>query len=227
MSTAASLLSIKGAKGVTVAGLGFEACRGTAVRVTDSDDVTLSGVTVRNAGAHGVHVTDGLRVRIEDARVAHTGGMGVFLEAGDKSALTPAGHAVVDSVVHHWERLCLTYNPALRLDGVGNAAVGNLLYSAPHHAIEPNGNNLYVARNVIHHASCDAFDNGAIYWAPTDWTDYNVTLEDNVVAHTGGKPAGLPESEGGTVRCNAATSCMRVGIYADDGAIGGAMRRRA
>ena len=48
------------------------------------------------------------------------------------------------------------------------------------------------------------------YWAPTDWTDYNYTITDNVIYHSGQKRAGLSESEGGVVNCNSATSCMKV-----------------
>ena len=48
------------------------------------------------------------------------------------------------------------------------------------------------------------------YWAPTDWTDYNYTITDNVIYHSGQKRAGLSEIEGGVVNCNTATSCMKV-----------------
>ena len=67
------------------------------------------------------------------------------MEAGDKDSLSAAFHVATNNIVHHWERLCLTYSAGVMLDGVGNSIVSTLLYSAPHHAIEPNGNDMVVS----------------------------------------------------------------------------------
>merc|ERR1719424_634715 len=84
-----------------------------------------------------------------------------------------------NNIIHHWERLCLTYQAGIAIDGVGNTIENNLLYSAPHHGIEPNGNDQLVTGNVLHHFSEDVFDNGGLYWAPDDWTDWNYTIVNN------------------------------------------------
>ena len=60
--------------------------------------------------------------------IHHTGGSGVDIEGGDKDSLTPAHHTVTGNTIHHWERVCLTYNPGVKVDGVGNTVSNNLLY---------------------------------------------------------------------------------------------------
>ena len=99
----------------------------------------------------------------------------------------------------------------MKVDGVGNEITNNLLYSAPHHALEPNGNDMVLKGNVLHHFSCDAFDNGGVYWAPDDWTDWNYTISHNVLF------LGVHKKVG----CNEETSCTRAGVYPDDGSVGG------
>ena len=65
--------------------------------------------------------------------------------------------------------------------------------------------------NVVHHFSEDVFDNGGLYWAPDDWTDWNYTITKNVFFLGAHKAIG----------CNEDTSCTRAAIYCDDGAVGG------
>jgi parallel beta-helix repeat protein len=213
VSIADSLVTVTGASNVNLVGLCLESCRKTGVKVSGSSNLNIQGNTVKNTGNHGIVITDGKHVTVDGNDVHHTGGRGIDCEAGDKDRLTPAGHLLKNNLVHHFERVCFTYNPGILLDGVGNTARNNEIWSAPHHGLEPEGNDQTVAFNVIHHTTCDAFDNGAIYWAPTDWTDYGYNFTYNLIHHTGYKQ----------LACNADTSCMRVGIYCDDGAIGGIM----
>jgi hypothetical protein len=211
VSVGSNVVTFTGTKYVTLQGLVIEASTQQAVVVKGSTGVVVQQCEVRNSGTHGIVVTDGKNCVIDGNDIHHVGGRGVDIEAGDSDSLTAANHCAKNNLIHHFERVCFTYNPAVYLDGVGNTARNNEIWHSPHHAIEPEGNDQTATFNIIHHVTCDTFDNGAIYWAPTNWANYNYNLSYNLIHHIGFKSIG----------CNTDTSCMRVGIYCDDGAIGG------
>jgi len=62
-----------------------------------------------------------------------------------------------------------TYQPAIRLEGDGNAAVSNYIHDAPHSAIIYNGNDQLVEANHISDVVLESDDAGAIYTG-RDWT---------------------------------------------------------
>jgi hypothetical protein len=197
---------------VKLSNLGFEASRIDGITANDCGPaLVLDNLRVTNVGRTGIAVIDGNEVIVQNCRISQTGGHAIDMEAGDKDALERADHVARNNIVHHWERLCLTYQAGIAIDGVGNTIENNLLYSAPHHGIEPNGNDQLVTGNVLHHFSEDVFDNGGLYWAPDDWTDWNYTIVNNVFF------LGVHKAVG----CNTDTSCTRAAIYCDDGAVGG------
>ena len=83
-------------------------------------------------------------------------------------------------------------NPAVRLDGVGNAAAGNYIADAPHQAILYSGNDHYIQFNEITRVVQATSDSGAIYTG-RDWTAQGTVIRGNYLHHIG-PPLGRDES---------------------------------
>jgi hypothetical protein len=137
VSVGNNVVTFNKAKHVTLQGLVIEASRQQAMVITGSTGITVQQCEVRNSGTHGIVVTDGESCVIDGNDIHHVGGRGVDIEAGDSDRLTPAHHLAKNNWIHHFERVCFTYNPAVYLDGVGNTARNNEIWHSPHHAIEP------------------------------------------------------------------------------------------
>lgn len=88
---------------------------------------------------------------------------------GDRQTLTPAGLYAVNNHIHHYAQRKRSYQPAVRLSGVGNRIAHNLIHDAPHNAVLYDGNDhvieFYEVRDVVQETS----DAGVLYCG-YDWT---------------------------------------------------------
>ena len=83
--------------------------RGGGVVVTDCTGVVFSQCTISDHGSMGVNITGGTKCGVENSNVAGNGNVGVALYGGDRQTLTPAGHFVSNSTLHHNQRWILNY----------------------------------------------------------------------------------------------------------------------
>lgn len=163
------LVRLRGASHVTFRGVCFEVCRGTAVEIRDGASCRVADCTIRNAGSVGVSVTGGNGHRIDGCEVTGTGGGAVSLSGGDRRTLTAAGHEVVNCDLHHFARTVRTYQPGVRVSGVGNRVAHNHIHHAPHSAILFGGNDHRLEFNEVDHVCRETDDAGAFYIG-RDWT---------------------------------------------------------
>jgi hypothetical protein len=211
VTVADSLLTVTGVAFVNFVGLVLTGTRATAVTVLSSNAVTFVNVSITNTGSTGMYIFECNATTVQGATVAYTGGAGISVSGGgDRLGLVPSGNVVLDSTVHDFERLCLTYQPAVAMDSVGGVVANNELFNGPHSALMLGGNDVLVTRNIIHRTVLETFDTGAVYWCPRDWTVWNVTLAQNFLYLNGNKPT----------TCNVRTSCYRAAVYADNGNAG-------
>jgi hypothetical protein len=161
------IFRLAGASDVTLRGLSLEATRAELVRVEGGARVTLDELVLRNAGTTAVSLT-GHGHRLSRSEVVGSGGGGVAVQGGDRRALAPGGNVVEASHFHHLGRFTETYQPAVRLDGVGHEVRNNLVHDLPHAAILFAGDEHVVELNEIHRVCGLTSDAGAIYGG-RDW----------------------------------------------------------
>lgn len=182
---AAPLIEVHEARDVTIEGLTLEATRGTAVKVAGGERVRLANLTIRNTGNHGVYVNGGVGHSVDGCEIYQTGDAGIVLEGGDRRSLTPAGHTALNNRIHHFAEWSKTYQPGVRLIGVGHRVAHNLIHDAPHNAILVSGNDHVIEFNEIHHVCLETGDVGAFYMG-RDYTERGIEIRHNYFHHTGG-----------------------------------------
>ena len=163
---------------VTFRGFTLEACRGTAVAISGGTNCRLAACTIRNTGQQGVQVHDGKGHEVFGCDVSFTGAGGISMSGGQRPTLTPAGHNAENNYVHHFSRRGRTYNPGIRIDGVGNRMAHNLIHDGPHMALAAGGNDHIVEYNEIHNVVQESGDAGA-YYVGRDWTQRGNILRHN------------------------------------------------
>lgn len=168
-SLVATMIEIRDAHHITIQGLTFEACRGTAVTITGGRDNLVAGCTMRNLGGRGIVITGGTYHGVQSCDICNTGDGGIALEGGDRKTLTPAGHFAVNNHIWNYSRAAWTYRTGVSTGGVGNRIAHNRIHDAPHMALGLSGNEHVIEFNEIHTVCMDTDDAGAFYMG-RDWT---------------------------------------------------------
>lgn len=110
-----------------------------------------------------VNVSGGARVALAGLDVHDTGNGGVYLDAGDRTALTPSGHTLAGARITRYNRYTMCYTPGLVFSGVGHAARGVEIWDAPHQAIFASGEAHELADSLVHDVTQIVKDSGAWY----------------------------------------------------------------
>lgn len=156
------------------------------VRVHTAEDVTMRGVTLRDGSGLGVEVIKSPRTVVADSTVRGFAKTGVWVEdspgsvvarchlhdlgetgialiGGDRATLTPGALTAKDNVIEHYAQLRRTYQPGVRLVGVGHVVEHNRISDAPHNAIHVSGNDHRIEFNDLRRVCLETGDAGAIY----------------------------------------------------------------
>ncbi len=171
------LVSMENTDNIRLEGMTLECTRGNAVEIHGGARNAVAGCTIRNIGNAGVVINGGTENGVTSCDIYEVADGGVNLSGGDRQTLTPAGNFVRNCHFHDFSRWCRTYRPAVRVSGVGNLIVNNLIHDAPHMAIGFSGNEHRIQFNEIHHVCWETGDVGAVY-AGRDWT-----MRGNIVRH--------------------------------------------
>lgn len=170
--TLATILSIgPDAEHVTIRGLTFECCEGTAVAVRTSRHCRVAGCTIRNVGNYsgsGVSIDGGSDNLVTGCDISDTGSNGISISGGDRTTLTPARNHAENNYVHH-VGVFYKQGVGIGLSGVGNRAAHNLIHDGPRMGIMFGGNNLEIEFNHIRHVNLETEDTGAVYTGGRDW----------------------------------------------------------
>lgn len=165
--TTKPILSSDGADYITFSGITFTGTRADAV-VFSGDHIKVENCTVKNVAGNAVVLT-GNNNTVIGCEIMHTGRGGVILTGGDRNTLTPSGCTVEENHIHHIAEIFRTYQPAVKLYGVGNLCRHNCIHDSAHMAIGFYGNNHIMEYNKIYEVCQIADDSGAIY-AGRDYT---------------------------------------------------------
>ena len=169
-------------------GLVFENVRQHALVFSNTSNVTVRASLIRHTGMWAVRYEGGFNGRVAGCDMHDLGEGGVFMNGGEHDTLTPGGHVADNNHIHHYGRVTPNSRPAVRLEGVGNRAVNNLIHNSNHQAIAFDGNDHYIGFNICHDLCEYNWDAGAIYGYMLDWSKRGTVIEYNVVHMVGNQP---------------------------------------
>ncbi len=166
-----TLLQMDGTRHVTVQGLGFEVCDGTAVRIDNAEDCRLAGCAIRNVGEYsgsGVAVTGGRNTGVVGCDLGEIGQHGSSLAGGDIVTRTPAGNFAENN--HIWRTgVFYKQGTGIVVGGVGNRVSRNTIHDLPRFAIQAGGADHVIELNHLYQLCEETTDTGAIYCGAMDW----------------------------------------------------------
>ncbi len=171
------MLTLNAARNITIEGLSFEFTRGKAILASNVENIEINRCSFANLGTQAIQLK-GNNSTIRECLFTDVGGGGVDLAGGDRATLTPSGNTINDCIFRRCGRVLRTYNPAIRLSGVGQRVAYNEISDLPHIALIFSGNEHTIERNRIHNVVQETGDAGAIYTG-RDWTTHGTLIREN------------------------------------------------
>jgi hypothetical protein len=181
------MIAIDGAADVEIRGLTFECTRGAVIEAKATRGLALRNCLFRNTGARAVGI-EGNGCSVANCAFTDVGGTGVALAGGDRRTLAPAGNEVHDCRFVRCGRTLRTYNPAVRMDGVGQRLERCEIAELPHIAVFFAGNDHLIAGNDVHDVVQETGDAGAVY-VGRDWTAQGTVIRGNLFSGIRGTDA--------------------------------------
>ena len=182
---ATPVFEIRNARLLTLQGLHIEATRGTAIHIEGGEQVVIAKAKLTNIGNIGVIIEGGREHSVLNAEISYTGDSAIEVTGGDRATLTHAHHMITDCDIHHMGQWVRTYNPAVKVNGVGIRVAHNHIHDAPHAGIILTGNEHLIEFNNIHHLAMETGDVGAIYIG-RDYTERGNVIRHNYIHELGG-----------------------------------------
>jgi hypothetical protein len=181
------MLSVDDGTQVTLHNLDFATTRGTAVVLRRAKEAAVQNCSFARVGVHALDL-EGQAIAVTNVDCSAIGGSGVILTGGDRRTLTPSGSSIAHSTFRDCGRVLRTYNPSVRLVGVGHAFVHNEIADHPHIALWFQGNDHQIANNFVHDVVLETGDAGALYCG-RDWTSHGNLIRGNLFANIRGSDA--------------------------------------
>lgn len=172
------IIALDGASDVLIADLQLEAGRGLAISATNVDALRVERCAFRNTGTGAVELT-GRASAVRDCTFENIGATGVLVAGGDRATLTHAGNEVRGCAFRACARTHRTYQPAVRIEGVGQTVAGNRMEDLPHCAVIFAGNEHVIELNDVSRVLLETGDSGAIYCG-RDWTLHGTVVRHNL-----------------------------------------------
>ncbi|MBK7256870.1 MAG: right-handed parallel beta-helix repeat-containing protein [Ignavibacteriae bacterium] len=172
------LVTCENASHIRFRGITFENSRGTGISISGGNDIGVDGCMFRHLGGDAVVVAGGTRHEVRNSEVTDVARGGVLLTGGDRHTLSPGGHRVFNTAVHHYSTWLRTGSYGVILDGVGNTMEHCLIHNAPFEAVYIKGNDHTVTLSEIHSVMKESGDAGAIHTG-RNWTWLGNRVTDN------------------------------------------------
>ncbi len=176
------LISCYGTANMTFENLTLRCTMGDGISCK-GEHMTFRGLTIKNlAGSAGM--INGSHNLVDTCEVTRTGKGGFYITGGDRQTLTPGYSRVTNCYIHDFSEVYQTYQPGVRLDGVGNTCDHCEICNSPHAAIMYGGNEHIIEYNYIHDMVLMSSDAGAIY-AGYDWCAHGCIMRYNRLERIG------------------------------------------
>lgn len=166
-----TLVSIIDASNITIEGFVFEGSRDRLIEIRgSSQQILIRDSLLTNGGGSGAIIsTDyasdnaGKGNGFYRCEVKNFGTTGISLLGGDYAALAGMGQFVEQCHIQNFARLTFTYQPGIRIDGVGHRVRHNEIHNGPHAGIVMRCSESLIEYNEIYDVVRWAGDMGAIY----------------------------------------------------------------
>ena len=159
-----------GTEHVTIHGLTFACCEGTAITIAGGRHCTIQDCTITNVGGYsggGVSVS-GTDCAVLGCDLSYVGATAISLSGGDRPTRTAARNRAEDNRIHH-PGVFYKQGVGIQMNGVGHRAAHNLIHDCPRMGVLFSGNDIVIEKNRIHHVNLETEDTGAIYTGGRDW----------------------------------------------------------
>lgn len=157
------ILGTKDCSHLTFQNIGFEGGRNYVAKVDGGDHVLFQRCQIRNFGGSGITFLQSPNSGVSRCEISGFGSYCVSMNAGDRQNLTAGGDFADNNRIYNFGRWQRSFQPGIRIDGVGNRATHNEIHDAPHNAILLNGNDQDLEYNDIYRVCTEAGDAGAVY----------------------------------------------------------------
>lgn len=188
------LVLMENADYIRMENLGFSSSRSHGIKMLDCENNTIAGCRFADLGQQAVMVGDptgledaintgargGKNNTVQSCNIVRMGQGGIYLGGGNRYTLEPANNLAINNDISDYSVTKRTYAPAIALVGVGNQALNNLIYDAPHMAISYDGNDFVIANNEIHNVCYETADVGVIYTCRR-WSYRGVEITNNYI----------------------------------------------
>lgn len=157
------MFRVSGTADVTFDGLVLEGGRDGAIDVKKSSRIVVANSLIRNFGTYGVAFSGCLDSGVRGCDLTGLGEEGISLDGGNRRTLSPGRLFAEDNHIWAYARWTRTYQPAVRVSGVGNRVANNKIHDAPHNAILLSGNDHVIEYNDIRRVCTETGDAGSVY----------------------------------------------------------------
>jgi len=179
-----TLFDIKNCSNVRIENIRVTVHNGLAFNIIDSDSVTVQGCRISNLAQSAINISGGQNCAVLGTSIRKIGATGISISGGEKATLIPANHKVIKCQISDFSKHIKTYNPAVKLDGIGHIVRENVISNGPHCAILFTGNDHLIENNYIKRVCMNTSDAGAIYCG-RDWTMGGTVIKGNSIQGLG------------------------------------------
>lgn len=165
MTVADTMFRVKEQKNISFEGITFEKLIGGPVYATDSDNIDINNCILRYCSGGTVYMDNCTNSGMRNS-VMYDVADGITITGGDadrKGKLESSDNYIINNEIYNFGFLDGTYQPAIRVSGVGDKVAHNKVYDSPHQALVLGGYNCIVEYNEFYNINSDTSDSGCIY----------------------------------------------------------------
>lgn len=193
-----NLLKIFGAEYVEFENINFEGTCANAVEANEAVGVKFAGCGFENIGKTAVEFNNCEKCVIKSCDIKNIGRGGVAVSGGEKETLKKAENYIINTHISNFAEETKTSAVGIKVTGVGNYVLNNLINGGEHTAISFAGNFNVIDKNEIYAVMTEADDAGAIYGGRS-FIDRGNVISNNFIH-------GIEHGDGNN----------RMGVYLDD-----------
>ncbi len=161
----APLLKLEGCEHICFDGISFSQTRSDGI-IAKGANLTFTNCKFKYINENAINI-EGENCTVRNAEIAYIGRRGIMINGGDRATLASSNNLIENNNIHHYASMFRTYNPAIRIDGVGCVCRGNVIHDSPQQAITYGGNDHIIEYNEIYNVCYFADDSAAIYCGRT------------------------------------------------------------
>lgn len=168
--------------GITIEGFNFENIGADVVRINSGKNIEVKNCLFKNILGRAFYTENAENCKFDNNSVNETSGEAVSINGGISRTLTSGNNIVSNNKIEKFAIDNKTYNPAIRISGVGNKASHNEISDSAHMAISFAGQYHVMEYNKISNVCTETSDCGAIY-SGRNWTYRGNVIKRNYFSH--------------------------------------------